>query len=199
MEGWQWRKDNKVTVPRWFDDPAYNLSNQPLVGVSWYEAAAYANWLSEKTGRPYRLPTEAQWERVARHTDGRTYPWGEEWQDGIANTKEAGLERPCSVGIFPGDRSACGLLDMAGNVNEWCRTHWHNEEGHEYSHPYRPEDGREELSGGDNVWRVIKGGGWYDDKNDWPRCTYRSGGIPGYGGSSVGFRLLVSPLPTSDL
>ncbi|MAU00632.1 MAG: hypothetical protein CL608_26100 [Anaerolineaceae bacterium] len=62
------------------------MPNQPRVGVSWYEAVAYVRWLAETTGKPYRLPTEAKWERAARHTDGRTYFWGEAWQDGLAPT-----------------------------------------------------------------------------------------------------------------
>ncbi|NCF69846.1 MAG: SUMF1/EgtB/PvdO family nonheme iron enzyme, partial [Chloroflexi bacterium] len=172
-EGWNWRKRSELTMPRFFNRPELNLPNQPVTGVSWYEAVAYANWLAERTGRPYRLPTEAQWERAARHTDGRTYPWGEDWQDGIANTQEVGLGRPCTVGIFPGDRSKDGLLDMAGNVNEWCQTRWHDEQGQEYPLPYRLDDGREELGGGDDIWRVIKGGSYFDDKSDWPRCAYR--------------------------
>ena len=172
-EGWEWCKEREATAPRFFDGPAYNFPNQPVVGVSWYEAVAFADWLKEQTGRPYRLPTEAEWERAARHTDGRTYPWGEEWQDGIANTTEAGLGRPCAIGIFPGDRSVCGVLDMAGNVSEWCRTRWRNEEGQEYPLPYRFEDGREELGGGCEVWRVIKGGNVLLIKTDWPRCAFR--------------------------
>ena len=75
-EGRNYRQENRWTQPRFWDNAAYALPNQPVVGVSWYEAAAYAHWLAAKTGKAYRLPTEAEWERAARHTDGRTYPWG---------------------------------------------------------------------------------------------------------------------------
>jgi formylglycine-generating enzyme required for sulfatase activity len=192
--GWAWRERSSVTAPRFLEDPAYNLPNQPLTGVSWYEAVAYANWLAEQTERPYRLPTEAEWERAARHTDGRTYPWGEDWRDGIANTEEAGLGRPCAVGIFPSDRSEPGLMDLAGNVNEWCQTRWQDEEGQQYPHPYRSGDGREELGGGDNVGRVLKGGSFYNDKSDWPRCASRHRLSPYFWDYTRGFRLVVSPL-----
>jgi formylglycine-generating enzyme required for sulfatase activity len=103
------------------------------------------------------------------------------------------------VGIFPGDRSEDGLLDMAGNVNEWCQTRWRDEAGQEYPLPYRLDDGREELGGGDNVGRVIKGGSYYDDKTRWPRCACRDGSDPNYRFYIIGFRLVVSPLLTSEL
>jgi formylglycine-generating enzyme required for sulfatase activity len=79
-------KKRRRTKPYDWGD-RFSGPNQPVVGVTWYEAVAYSRWLAAKTGKPYRLPTEAEWERAARHTDGRTYPWGEAWQDGIANTK----------------------------------------------------------------------------------------------------------------
>jgi formylglycine-generating enzyme required for sulfatase activity len=103
------------------------------------------------------------------------------------------------VGIFPGDRSEDGLLDMGGNVNEWCRTRWRDEKGRRYSLPYEPGDGREELQGGDDVSRVLKGGSCYGDKSNWPRCACRDGLYPDFGNSSSGFRVVVSPLLTSGL
>ncbi|MCP4358328.1 MAG: formylglycine-generating enzyme family protein, partial [Chloroflexi bacterium] len=75
-EGWTYRQQENWTRPRYWEDVRFSTPNKPVVGISWYEALAYCNWLSAKTGKPYRLPTEAEWERVARHTDGRKYPWG---------------------------------------------------------------------------------------------------------------------------
>ncbi len=98
-EGWVDKGDSSGPVDY---GERFTQLNQPVVGVTWYAAVAYANWLRETTGKPYRLPTEAEWERAARHTDGRLYPWGDEWQEGVANSKELELNRPTAVGLFPG-------------------------------------------------------------------------------------------------
>ena len=189
-DGWRWRKDR--TGPYDWGEK-FALPNQPRVGVNWYEAVAYARWLVEKTGRPYRLPTEAEWERAARHTDGRTYPWGEGWQDGMANTQEAGLERTTAVGSFPQDTAVCGAQDLSGNVNEWCQTRWRDENGKDYSLPYRADDGREKLAGGNNVVRVWKGGAWDDAHSAYPRCGARLWYYPVDANWYYGFRLVLSP------
>ena len=135
---------------RW-NDPDYALHNQPVVGVSWYEAVAYAEWLKQTVGKPYRLPAEAEWERAARHTDGRIYPWGNEWDANMANGKETGWGRPTVVGCFPEGNAKCGAADMAGNVWEWCQTRWKDEKQKEYPLPYQPDDGREFLKCGDDA------------------------------------------------
>ena len=98
--------------------------NQPVVGVSWYEAAAYAGWLAATTGRPYRLPTEAEWERAARHTDGRTYPWRDSWQELWSHRRSfrlpghcpgSWLERPLLSGhIRLFERSSDPLIRIIG-------------------------------------------------------------------------------------
>ncbi|MBE2202268.1 MAG: SUMF1/EgtB/PvdO family nonheme iron enzyme, partial [Anaerolinea sp.] len=82
-DGWRWRAGGNRTGPyEW--GTQFAGANQPAVGATWYEAVAYSRWLAAQMGKPYRLPTEAEWERAARHTDGRTYPWDEGWGDGIA-------------------------------------------------------------------------------------------------------------------
>ncbi len=169
-DGWQWKSDRE-TPWRW-DDLTFGNDNQPVIGVSWYEAAAYANWLAATTGKPYRLPTEAQWERAARHTDGRTYPWGEAWENGWANTEEAGLKRTTAVGIFPQDTAVCGVQDMGGNVGEWCQTRWNDERGKDYPLPYKGDDGRERLEGDDSI-RRCNYGGFYGGEKKWSRCSAR--------------------------
>ena len=106
----------------------YAGPSQPVVGVAWYEAAAYCAWLTAEgrgagwlyPGEYLRLPTALEWERAARHTDRRHYPWGDEPPDAErANFERAALRAPTPVGVFPAGAAACGALDMAGNVWEW--------------------------------------------------------------------------------
>jgi len=165
--------------------------NQPVMGVTWYETVAYANWLRETTGTPYRLPTEAEWERAARHTDGRLYPWGGQWREAAANSRELELNRPTAVGLFPNGAAECGAQDMSGNVWEWCSTRWRDEEDQEYPLPYRDDDGRENLAGVNNVVRVLRGGSYFDDKSSL-RCSSRIGSSPDIRLGGIGFRVAVS-------
>ncbi len=98
----------------------YDLPNHPVMAVTWYEAVAFSNWLGKKLGRAVSLPSEAQWERAARHTDGRKYPWKGEITPDHANYDETGIGTTTAVGIFPKGAAECGALDMSGNVWEWC-------------------------------------------------------------------------------
>jgi formylglycine-generating enzyme required for sulfatase activity len=112
--------------PRYWQDARFKKSNQPAIGLSWYECVAYCRWLSSETGQLYRLPTEAEWEKGARGVDGRVYPWGNEFEAGRLNVR-AGDQQVCTVtpvGIYPGGVSPFGLFDCAGNVWEWCATRW---------------------------------------------------------------------------
>ncbi|MBK8432954.1 MAG: SUMF1/EgtB/PvdO family nonheme iron enzyme [Chloroflexi bacterium] len=140
-EGWKWRDKKQWQQPRYWDDVRFNQPNQPVVGVSWYEAEAYASWLSEVTSKSYRLPTEEEWEKAARDPNGGNYPWGD-WEEGYANTREAGIDRPSAVGLFPKGVAHCGAHDMAGNVWEWTNS-WYDE---------------------DKEFAVC-GGSWYDELN----------------------------------
>jgi formylglycine-generating enzyme required for sulfatase activity len=130
-EGWKYRERQDWTLPRYWDDATYNGPAQPVVGVSWYEAAAYCNWLTELghhqgwllESDTIRLPTWLEWERAARGTDQRRYPWGADKPDvERANYAATGIGRPAPVGCFPTGAAACGAQDMAGNVLEWTAT-----------------------------------------------------------------------------
>ncbi len=141
-EGWKWRlpgghpvswEDNKrpITSPWLWRDSRYNQPTQPVIGVSWYEAAAYCHWLTERghtqgwlpQNDAIRLPTWLEWERAARHTDKRRYPWGDAEPDGErTNYQETGIGRPAPVGCFPGGVAECGAQDLAGNLSEWTAT-----------------------------------------------------------------------------
>lgn len=113
----------------WFlRQPPEGKDGHPVVSVSWHDATAYCEWLSTKTGRRYRLPSEAQWEKAARGTDGRRYSWGNEWRDGVANV---GSDETTAVTDHPEGASPDGCLDMLGNVQEWTST---STDRAEYSH-----------------------------------------------------------------
>jgi formylglycine-generating enzyme required for sulfatase activity len=116
-DGWAWRKDNAIDKPRfWGEDEwrAYLVPNHPVVGVSFYEAEAYALF------RGARLPSEAEWEKAARGTDGRRYPWGNEWRDDACGMRGVGPRSTIPIGTFPMGQSPYGVRDLVGCVWQWC-------------------------------------------------------------------------------
>jgi formylglycine-generating enzyme required for sulfatase activity len=165
---------------------------QPVVGVCWYEAYAYCRWLSACTGRVYRLPTEPEWEKAARGTDGRRYPWGNEWDASRCNNLEIALDRTVPVGRYPQGDSPYGVSEMMGQVWEWCSSKYggtdENRPGFEY--PYKADDGREDLKGEDT--RILRGGAWNDGAG-WSRCDNRRGVVPWNRGPDRGFRCTLEP------
>jgi formylglycine-generating enzyme required for sulfatase activity len=163
--------------------PPSGKEDHPVVNVSWHDAVAYCNWLAKVTGRPYRLPSEAEWEKGARGTDGRIYPWGNEWDAKRCNTVESDKWGTTPVGAYPQGASPYGLLDMAGNVWEWTRSVFK-------SYPYDPDDGREDLEA--EGARVLRGGSWRLNP-DRARCVGRTGYSPLHSDYYLGFRL-VSPV-----
>ena len=112
-DGWNWRQKNNIEGPKTYPD-VFQTPNHPQVGVSWYEAVAYCRWLSQKSNREILLPTEVQWERAARHTDGRIYPWDGELDPDKCNFNETGIGSTSAVGLFPQGNAECGAADMAG-------------------------------------------------------------------------------------
>ncbi len=167
--------------------------NHPVVNVSWHDAIAYCKWLSDVTGKNYRLPSEAEWEKGARGTDGHIYPWGDEPDPEKANYSKTGIRDTTEVGCFPEGASPYGLLGMAGNVCEWTRSLWGGDmDKPEFKYPYDPEDGREDLEAGDEVFRVLRGGSFFYDVR-YMRCADRYRYNPLYGYRDVGFRAVLSP------
>jgi formylglycine-generating enzyme required for sulfatase activity len=184
--GWEWRTKLKRTQPYHWNDKKWNGAAQPVVGVSWYEAAAYCRWLSAQTGDNYCLPSEAEWEKAARGTDGRIYPWGNQAPDKTRANFGKAVGRTTPVGIYPAGASPYGVLDMAENVWEWTRSEYQD-------YPYNPDDGREEGSDPAGKVFTLRGGSWYTDRT-YVRCAARYWYDPYYGVDVIsGFRVLLSP------
>ena len=172
-----------------------NKAGHPVVDVNWDDAMAYCAWLSQKTGKAYRLPSEAEWEKAARGADGRVYPWGNVFDEANANTQAARIGDTTPVGQFsPQGDSPYGCADMAGNVWEWTRSLWgKNWKKPDYSYPYDPRDGREDLGAPMKIPRVVRGGS-FPYPSQYARCASRGWRLPGDRLWYFGFRVVVSPV-----
>jgi formylglycine-generating enzyme required for sulfatase activity/Cdc6-like AAA superfamily ATPase len=170
--GWAKKEKQKWTEPRLWQKGKYNQPDQPVVGISWYEAVAYCRWLSEQTSRPYRLPTEAEWEKAARGSAGRIYPWGNAWDETKLNSEKGGPGRPTSVGEYsPEGDSPYGAADMAGNVFEWCATKMPKDNYKSYPYDVQENEWTAEYLEGTDV-RVLRGGSWCGYQHGF-RCAFR--------------------------
>ncbi|ETX08084.1 nSTAND1 domain-containing NTPase [Candidatus Entotheonella palauensis] len=155
----------------------WKLDNHPAENVSWYDAMAYCRWLSKKLGYEIRLPTEWEWQQAATGGDAvNEYPWGEEWDNDLANTDDSRLSRTTAVGMYPGGASRVGALDMSGNVEEWCLN-------------LRDDPSDNDLSSSSG--RVVRGGAWPDPPVSARACC-RSACVPSYRLVALGFRVWCS-------
>lgn len=163
----------------WKDD-------HPVVNVTWHDANAYCEWVgSDSSGfsasRNVRLPTEAEWEKAARGTSGRKYPWGDEWDASRCNSWEKGPHQTTPVGSYPQGASPYGVQDMAGNVWEWCED-WYAENYYINAPNWNPK-GPEAKK-----YRTLRGGSWRDGYPILLRAAYRYWAHPGNWWSIRGFR-----------
>ncbi len=155
--------------------------NHPATYVIWYDAVAFCNWFSQESGHIISLPTEAEWEKAARGTDGRTYPWGQGIDSTRANYwgKEKGKETT-PVDAHPAGISPYGALDMAGNIWEWIND-WYDADYYAKSPAENPTGPQDTGS------KVVRGGSWHYVEN-YIRTAYRDEYLPGNRSYNMGFR-----------
>lgn len=180
-------KETGRTLPRFWFDPAFNQDDQPVVGVSWFEAVAYCQWLSSLGGPRFRLPTEAEREKAMRGgRDGELYPWGSDPSPPWLRERLAcgmGVRAPDIVGMSP--PNGYGLHDMAYNIHEWCND-WYDPRYYSYSplcDPCGPQHGER---------RASRGGAWRHAIRVC-RNAARSSLPPGFQYNDYGFRVAADP------
>jgi formylglycine-generating enzyme required for sulfatase activity len=179
VDGWARRQREQWSEPRFWQANDWNRPLCPVVGVSWYEALAFCAWLSEVSGEAITLPTEQQWQRAAQGDDGREFPWGNADPDAHLCNWNRNVDQTTPVDRYPDGASPFGVMDLSGNVWEWCLTGW---------------DGDTSVAGS-GAARILRGGSWSSDSPLSLRAGNRNGSdpnarlAPGYRNHvTVGFR-----------
>ena len=190
----EWYPTGKLyRQPGYWDDARFNNPAQPVVGVTWFEARAYCNWLTANAanGLIYRLPTEAEFEAAARGKEGRQFPYGKKFDSAKCNTFESHIRRTTPVGVFD-NATPEGAFDLSGNAYTWTLSIYDQER---FKYPYQTDDGRQELTA-TGVNRVLRGGSWLDLQVD-ARAVFRFNDHPGVRDYFIGFRVVSCRPPSS--
>ena len=175
-EWWKGIKQSKQPA-----EPSWKEANSPRETVSWFEAVAFCRWLSKRSGSTVRLPAEWEWQLVATGGDPkRKYPWGGSWDAARCNSDESGLDRTSAVGMYRSGATRSGVLDMVGNVGEWCLNKVVKSDS-----PDSLRIGKEERD-----LRAIRGGSW-GDETQFVHSSFRGWSKPVHRDNRVGFRLAV--------
>jgi toxoflavin biosynthesis protein ToxD len=188
MEYLRFVKETGRKSPSWWSGTVVGPSfppwkaNHPVWGVSWDDAVSYCDWVSKKSGGAYRLPRESEWEKASKGREEEDFPWGPAFAEDKCNSVEGRILGTTPVGLYPGGASRLGLLDMAGNVEEWTL------DSPDTSNSNLPARSRF-LHG--EQYRITKGGGWRDA---WftARCAFKRIRDKSYdldAGGKIGFRL----------
>lgn len=182
------------------NEPTKEQEAQPVRGVTWYDALAYCLWLIKQTGRPYTLPSEAQWEKAARGTTGNLFPWGNEWQDGrFCNTDNNQI---MAVTHYPEGSSIYDCWDMVGNVREWTTSLWGRNRRYNldlishypWEESWQPNNGHDDLKKSRQFRRVTRGGASLISSIPL-RATRRESELPYHSGLAngrIGFRVALN-------
>lgn len=166
--------------PPFWSDPNFNHPQQPVVGVSWFEAVRYCEWLSELTQRHYRLPTEAEWERAARGgAEDKLFPWGDARPETLPNYATRWKNGPEPVARYAANEF--GLYDISENVHEWC-SDWYQAGYYAAS----PDSNPRGPASGER--RASRGGSWRHHIKV-TRCAARSSIPPQFQYADYGFRV----------
>jgi formylglycine-generating enzyme len=170
--------------PPFWHDPNFNHPQQPVAGPSWHQAVRYCEWLSARTGRDYRLPTEAEWERAARSDlEQKSFPWGDEPPQSLPDYATRWQSGPEPVARYA--PNAFGIYDIGDNVHEWC-SDWYDPSYYAIS-PDRNPQGPDRTSA--NPARKSSRGGSWRHHIKVARCSARSSIPPGFQYADYGFRV----------
>ena len=187
------KSSNYQKPPDW-DEATANTSKgeYPVINVSWYDAMAFCEWMSEKTKKSISIPSEAEWEKASRGINGRIYPWGNKWDNSFCNTNASETLGPTQVGRYsPRGDSPFGCSDMAGNIWEWTCSNWgENPITPQFMYPYDPNDGRENIDAPNNMLRIVRGGAWCHEPKR-ARCAFRGRYFPDVKLNRRGFRVVL--------